>query len=327
MFDFERLIRSYVPLGNHPTSKGWFPVVCQVCMDHGRKGQRAAFNFSSGLGYHCYNCGFVVGFNERSSEISDDMVKLLDCYHIPRSEWEHLYIELLSKQNKYQSSPEYKQLKSIEPTVLSLPDHFVPLADYDPEDMWRIIAEDHLIEERGIDPLEYPFYLSGHKDWLGRLIIPIYNRKNELIYYQGRSLIDHPRKYLSPPEGKSKVLYGFNQIYTHSISPLLIVEGFFDAFVIGGCALLGNDISDEQIEHISRSQRKKVLIPDRIGNGQLSAHKAIELGWGICTPSIGDCKDISAAVKKYGKMYVMNTIMENIAEGFMAEINVKLYCK
>lgn len=329
MIDFEQLFRSYVSIGHHPTKNGWYPVLCQVCNDHGNKGKRAAFNFEDGVGYHCFNCGHVAGFNERSTEVSDDLVRVFDSFHVPKSEWEHLHIECLSRRKHFslRDTSEHKPTKSIEPKVLELPKHFVPLLDYDPEDTWRFIAEDHLQDERGIDPLEYPFYLSAHKDWLGRLIIPIYNRRNELIYYQGRSLIDHPRKYLSPPEGKSKVMYGFNQIYAHSISPLFIVEGFFDAFVIGGCATLGNELTEEHIEHLNRSQRRKILIPDKWGDGHLMANKAIELGWEVSTPAIGDCKDISAAVKKYGKMYVLKTIMENAAKGFMAEINVNVYCK
>lgn len=327
MIDFEALFRSYVSLDHQPNHKGWYPVVCQVCNDHGRKGKRAAFNFDNGLGYHCYNCGHIASFNDKSTTLSDNVITVLERYNIPKSEWEPIYIDLLAKQPSNKKTTSSNNERSIEPVKLDLPTHFKPLLEYPEDYMWRVIAEDHLVDVRSINPTDYPFYLSEHPDWIGRLIIPIYNRKNDLIYYQGRSLIDHKRKYLSPSEDKSRILYGFNQIYNHSISPLFVVEGFFDAFVIDGCATLGNKLTEEQIQHLTRSTRKKVIIPDRLGDGHIMANQAIKLGWCISTPNIGECKDISAAVRKYGRMYVNKSIIDNITEGLAAEINVKMFCK
>jgi hypothetical protein len=106
---------------------------------------------------------------------------------------------------------------------------------------------------------------------------------------------------------------------------LYIVEGIFDAMSIDGVAIIGNEITDAQIEWLNRSRRKKVYIPDRFGDGRRVALDCLEHGWSISTPDIGSCKDMNEAVKKYGKMYVMKSIAENTADGLVAETKLRIY--
>lgn len=136
------------------------------------------------------------------------------------------------------------------------------------------------------------------------------------------------KKYESPSTAKDKVLYGFEKIFEHVDTPIYVIEGFFDAVAVDGVAIIGNELSDAQIQWLNRSQRKKVYIPDRTGDGQRSAKKALELGWSISTPDIGQsCKDMSDAVHKYGKMYVMKSLADNTADGFIASTNLGIYCE
>ena len=228
------------------------------------------------------------------------------------------------------------QQHSIEPNVIPLPSHFYPLkgANSD-DDQWAYIARDYLEYNRCVDPDMYPYYLSTgvtevpHEKytankWLGRIIIPIYNRQGELIYYQGRALIDLPKKYESPSKGKTKVLYGFDEVYRRTDLPLYVLEGFFDAYSIGGCATLGNTIRDDQLEHLRRSHRRKVLIPDKFGDGDVQARQALKEGWSISIPDTPGCKDVNEAIKRFGKMYVMKTIAEKTCSGFEAETQIEL---
>lgn len=57
------------------------------------------------------------------------------------------------------------------------------------------------------------------------------------------------------------------------------------------------------------------------------AEQALDEGWSISCPEIGDCKDVSEAVRKYGKMYVLKTITENKMTGFMARTYLGFYCE
>jgi len=334
MFDIEPIVRRYVNLNMRPTSNGWFSVLCQVCNDHGKKGPRGGFRFEDGgMGYHCFNCNHKAAFSLKQTEpLSNDVIKVFNSYHIPESEWAPLHLIILENnskkgQNAKPITPFQKPINNIDPEVIKLPPHFRPITDFAVDNDWRFIAEDHLKTKRGMRVDEYPFFLSDDKSWQGRLIIPIYNRRNELIFYQGRTLIDHPEKYKNPVMVRSKVMYGFDQIYTSVDLPLYITEGFFDAYVIKGCCGFGNELSKDQIEHLNRSPRKKVLVPDQFGNGLTLAMQAIDQGWSVSTPKFGDCKDVSEACLKYGKMYTFKTLAEHTNDGFTAEINAKLYCK
>ena len=331
----EDVIRNYVPLPPHPNGRGFYPVVCKVCADHGRKGPRAGFKFDDdSVGYNCFNCGHKAIYNpDTSTNMSDDMIKVLDAFNVPDDEWKQVLLTSMARKNQGNTNLSEKQVNTnIEPSEIELPDHFYPLGPKDDPDKWTIIARDYLEFERGVDPDSHPFYLStgqGDKQamkWKGRLIIPIY--KNEkLIYYQGRALVKMQNKYLSPSSSKDKVLCGFDKLFEDTEMPLYVVEGWFDAYAIDGVAVFGNQLSDEQVKWLNRSRRPKVVIPDIFGDGHLLANQAIDLGWSVAFPDTGDCKDMSAAVKRFGKLYVMKSIVDNTMSGLMAQTAIGVHCK
>ena len=330
METLEEVIRQFVSLPP-ATAKGWHYVLCKVCNDHGRKGKRAGFRFEGEkTGYNCFNCGHAATYDpDVHDRISKNMKTVLAAFQIPDTEWQLVALKNMERQGKTADAP---KPVSIEPIPLVLPETFYPLAEAAEDDVWAEIARDHLEYERGIDPNSYPFMLSRRsqdpqdKKWRGRLIIPIYKGET-LIYWQGRDLTDKSeQKYLSPPTERDRVLHGYDEIFKETENPLYILEGWFDAFVVDGVAILGNKILDPQVKWLNRSHRKKVYVPDRKGDGHVAANQALGLGWYVSTPNIGDCKDISDAVKKYGKLYVMKSIVENTAKGFAAKNNLGVYC-
>ena len=294
---------------------------------------RAGFKFENEtVGYNCFNCGHKALYDPNdTASMPDTMIKVLDGFHVPDDEWKQVLLTSMARGNTGSLNLNEKLINTnIEPNEIELPDHFYPLGTDD--DKWTLIARDYLEFERGVDPDSSPFYLStgqGDKQaakWKGRLIIPIY-KDGKLIFYQGRALVDMQKKYLSPPLPKDKVLYGFDKLFENTELPLYIVEGWFDAHVIDGVAIFGNQLSDEHIKWLNRSRRQKVIIPDRFGDGQLLANQAIDLGWKVSTPDIGNCKDMSAAVKRFGKLYVMKSITNNTLSGFAAQTAIGVYCK
>lgn len=64
-----------------------------------------------------------------------------------------------------------------------------------------------------------------------------------------------------------------------------------------------------------------------MGDGQDLALQGLKQGWKVATPDLGQCKDITEAIVKYGKLYVIKNIMENIYSGTTAETMLGLYCK
>jgi hypothetical protein len=328
--NLQDVIKANIHFDGAATTGGWHPVLCPICHDHGRKGPRAGFLFDGeGVGYHCFNCGHKARYNpSENHSVPAKMREVLEAFNIPSKEWQVIELTHLAGQ-PHTNAPKEKPI-SIEPEIINLPPRFYPLSEA--TDKLSTLAKLYL-ESRSINFDEYPFFLSkktGDKywdRWYGRLIIPIY-KDSKLIFYIGRTLINDTRKYLNPPNNKTKVLYGFDKLFVNKETPLYIVEGWFDAYAINGVAILGNDITKEQRIWLDKSPRKKVYIPDRFGNGFLGAKKAIEFGWDISTPDIGeDCKDISEAVNKFGKLYVVQSINEKTYSSNNALIIARLYCK
>lgn len=333
----EQVIRQYIQL-DPPNAKGWFPVLCKVCNDHGKKGKRAAFLFSgTACSYHCFNCGHTAGYDSvKHEKIPKKMIQVLESFQIPDDQVNHvLFNSLASRIANGGIASEQKIKLDIEPTTIPLPKHFYPLANASPNDKWAEIAKYYLDEERGIDYTKYPFMLA-HKTgnsfldrWFQRVIIPIY-KDNKLIFYIGRDLTaKHAQKYLSPDFSKENVIYGFDRLFEKSDTPLYIVEGWFDAFMIDGVAILGNEISEAHTIWLNKSHREKIYIPDKRGNGRMAAEQALKNNWSVSTPDIGtDAKDINDAVKKYGRLYVMKSIADQTtADDFTAKSRLGVYCE
>lgn len=329
------IITQYVQLES-PNPKGWQAVRCHVCDDHTKKGLRGAFLFDGdSVVYKCWNCSHTAVYNPMENEyMPKNMIRVLDDFGIPTSEWQAVILFSPAYMNGGKKSEKPKNiLDDIEPKILSLPEMFYFLRDAEPTDKLAQDAIKYLTKERGVDPKDYPYMLSKRADnprlhkWLGRIIMPIY-KNNKLIYYVGRTLYNAPLKYETPASPKEKVLFGFDKLFERNKAPLLIVEGWFDAYAIGGVATLGNIITPFQAEWLNRSKRDKIYIPDKFGNGKDAALQALGYGWQISTPDIGNnCKDMDDAVKQYGKMYVMKSIMDNTAIDFEAQIQLENYCE
>lgn len=216
---------------------------------------------------------------------------------------------------------------------IKLPSLFVLLKDL-PESNETKIKANKYIQSRGLELESYPFYVSkkgttfDEKRWENRIIFPIFNTANQVIFYQGRDFTDSlQEKYLSSPGvSKGSVLYGLNQLFAYNESPLFITEGFFDSFLLNGVAIFGNELSSDQIQLINSSPRKKVVIPDRFGNGQILANQAIELGWNVSVLPFDDCKDVNDSFVKHGRLSTIKAIMDNISCGLQAEVNVRFGC-
>lgn len=336
--DFESIIRQHVFLGRS-NAKGWCPVLCRVCNDHGQKGARAGFRFEPGsFGYNCFNCGKAGGFSDTSVEgPTEDTELICSAFGIPDDFVNDM--RMLAINNRTNGNAVSQQIlaksKTSAPKVLEVPDYFVSIADLPADYPLRIVAEDHLSEERSMTPGDYPFYVAlpkkndpESKRWAYRLIIPIFNHADQVIYWQARDLTGlAKRKYLNVDVERDNILYGMHELYNRTNAPLFITEGFFDAWHVKGVATLGRTLTPAVIEMLQNCPREKIVIPDRLGNGAELAEAALKQGWKVSVPDFGQCKDVTEAVVKYGKLFVIKSIMDNIYSGTAAETMIGLHCK
>ena len=319
----EDVIRRYVTLPTQPASTGFYPVRCQVCDDHAWK-IRAGFLFvDDAVYYNCFNCKHKTRYDpKQDNRLPQKMLKVMEAFGIPKEEWQAILLVGLANEDEQQTKPK-KETKVVMPKEIPLPPHFYRVGSRNDE--WSLVVSEYLREVRGIDSNDYPFYLSDHKQWKARLIIPVY-RGETLIFYQGRDLTDKASSKYKSPSSSSNILYGFDELYKNTDLPLYVMEGFFDGYVVGGAAVFGNEFSKQQLKHLHRSRRQKVIVPDQKGDGHLLAEQALEEGWAISCPDIGGCKDTSEAVMKYGRLYVMKSLAENTVTGFAAKLRLETYC-
>lgn len=320
----DNLIRKYVSLSDHANNKGWFTTKCEVCNDYKVRG---GFLLSENeVAYNCFNCGEKAIYY-KNSPISDQMMKVLLAFNIPKEEIQRIQLSNLGKT----VTKKQVVVKDDNPVIeIPIPKSFYRIKT-DGSDTWSNVAIEYL-EQRGIINDDNFFLSLGkktdfEKKWHGRLIIPFY-RENKLIFYQGRSFLNVKQRYEnSMISGDGVILYGYNRLHTDLDEPLFITEGFFDCYHLKGVAINGGDLSPAKINAINKSRRRKIYIPDRYGNGKSAALNAINAGWEISIPDTGDCKDINQSIMRFGYMFVYRSLMQNAKKGFEAKVAVNLLCK
>tara|TARA_Y100000593_G_C4242190_1_gene302739 strand:+ start:59 stop:850 length:792 start_codon:yes stop_codon:yes gene_type:complete len=77
----------------------------------------------------------------------------------------------------------------------------------------------------------------------GRIIIPSINNEGDCNYFIARSYVGHSRRYLNPPCGRDII---FNELVIDWDEPIVLVEGVFDAIVVGDNAvpILGSSLRE-----------------------------------------------------------------------------------
>lgn len=119
-----------------------------------------------------------------------------------------------------------------------------------------------------------------------RVIFPIYSGSGSIVGFGGRTLGDHPAKYINSPQtklfNKSQLLYGYHQakehIYKHK--KIIITEGYIDVIMLhqGGfkeaVATLGTALTSEHLPLLRKGDPKIILAYDGDSAGVNAALKA-----------------------------------------------------
>ncbi len=162
-------------------------------------------------------------------------------------------------------------------------------------------------------PMDYPYMNEGN----GRYVGPGKPRSAVIVpfTYDGK-IVGHTKRFLDDRTPK----------YIHDIQPgyvfgtdlqraewqhLLVMEGVFDALSISGLAVLHAEINDAQVRLIRNLGREITVIPDQDEAGMKLVDRAMELGWAVSIPEWPEgCKDVNDAVKLYGRLGALLTIMQ-----------------
>jgi DNA primase len=161
--------------------------------------------------------------------------------------------------------------------------------DYDRYDFLWTDSTEHSLHQRVIIPFI----------WQGRT-----------IGYTARAVTDGVKpKYYSSYEPN----FVFNMNNQLPDSKFVIVcEGPFDAMSIDGVAVLNNECNETQADIIESLGREVIVVADADKAGARMISNAIEYGWSVSFPVwLETCKDINEATVKYGKLFVLKTILDS----------------
>jgi len=309
-----------LPARRKRSPSGWISFNAPCCVHNGEstdtRGRGGIMpNPNGGVSYHCFNCNFKASYSP-GYHLNYKFRKLLSWLGVDENTVRRLVIEairikdiispeVIEKEPKQEVAFKTRQLPSDAVNLLESKD--LPALEY--------------LLPRKIDPEVYPFYTSQSLDHNlnRRLIIPCY-WNNDVIGYTARAWDESVKpKYYSHYESN----YVFNVNRQHKDWKFVLVsEGPFDAMSIDGVAVLSNECSEVQTDIIDSLGKEVIVIPDFDMHynektkrtkwpGATLIDQAVEFGWTVSFPVWSEtCKDVNEAVVKYGKLFVLKSILE-----------------
>lgn len=119
-----------------------------------------------------------------------------------------------------------------------------------------------------------------------RLIFPIRSPQNKIVGFGGRTLGNHPAKYINSPQtkyfNKSQLLYGYPQARDtiYKKEEIIITEGYLDVIMLhqagftNAVATLGTALTKEHLPLLSKGNPKVIIAYDGDNAGINAAFKA-----------------------------------------------------
>jgi len=259
--------------------------------------------------FKCHNCGASLSFNNFLKELDPVLHKQ---YTLEKFKEGH------TGRGFVVEAPKLEFKKPVFKKSLNL-----PKASSNP------VAKEYL-EKRKLNPEKF-YFADKFKEWTNsqkqtfdtigrdesRIIIPMYDKDNNLIGFQGRSLVPNSVKYITVMlDEEAPKIYGLNTV--DEKLPVYVVEGPFDStFVNNSVALCGSDgdvrcLEGSSVVFVYDNEPRNREIVNRIG-------KCISRGQSVVIwPSGIVEKDINDMVLSGHN--VMDMIKSNTYSGLEAKI-------
>ncbi len=149
------------------------------------------------------------------------------------------------------------------------------------------------------------FYVceKGYK-YSERLIIPFFDNKNQIYYFQARTLTNQEPKYLNRSENKEDSIYNIYNV--DKKEPVIVLEGPLDStFIKNSIAIIGLDLTNDKLKKIWDLDCWFLL--DNDDAGKKAGKKLLNEGrkvflWSRFAedyPASESCKDVNDYVLKY----------------------------
>lgn len=298
-------ILNILPGRKKQSSSGWISFNSVCChhrghnMDKRSRGGIFIIDENS-WNYNCFNCNFKCGFI-KGKHLTTNTKKLLSWCGLDSIEIEK--ISFNSFASKSDNQPSDKIIKKINFVNKHLPENSQLIDQNNPKHR----KHTEYLSSRSISLDNYDFYCVQNEK-RERIIIP-YFYENKLVGHTSRYYDNKHPKYIS--EQQSGYVFNINK-QKKDWEYCILVEGQFDAMSIDGCAYLGSTINDDQAALINSLNKKIIVVPDRDKAGLSICNRALELNYSVSIPDWSkEIKDVNDAVKKYGKLYTLLSIIQS----------------
>jgi len=285
---------------------------CPICGDSQKNKNKTRgylYPVKNNTNFKCHNCGASLSFNNFLKELDPVLHKQ---YTLEKFKEGH------TGRGFVVEAPKLEFKKPVFKKSLNL-----PKASSNP------VAKEYL-EKRKLNPEKF-YFADKFKEWTNsqkqtfdtigrdesRIIIPMYDKDNNLIGFQGRSLVPNSVKYITVMlDEEAPKIYGLNTV--DEKLPVYVVEGPFDStFVNNSVALCGSDgdvrcLEGSSVVFVYDNEPRNREIVNRIG-------KCISRGQSVVIwPSGIVEKDINDMVLSGHN--VMDMIKSNTYSGLEAKI-------
>lgn len=304
----ENTVRSILPPKRKNTSGGWISFNSPCCHHRGEsrdtKSRGGMLFEKDGWIYHCFNCGFKAGWTPGKT-LSKNAKELLKWLGLPDNEISRLSLEAIKEKDSKQ--PVKKEL-NFAIHEEQLPDNCLSMQEWidnNCQDDQFLNCVEYILN-RGLSLTDYNWHWTPEPGYCDRVIIPFYYQ-NKIVGWTGRKITDGKPKYLT----KTQAGYVFNlDAQTYDKTFAIVVEGQFDAIAVQGIAVMHNEPNEVQCIRINSLGKEIIVVPDRDRAGSKLLKAAIENNWSVSSPPWeSHIKDVSDAVRAYGKIYTLATIL------------------
>ncbi len=299
-------VAAYLPPKRKATPSGWISFNAVCCHHNGTSADqrsRGGVMLNEGVSYHCFNCGFKASW-QPGRTITVKFKKLLQWLNVGDDIISKCSIEAL----RLKENTEYKGEVSLIPVFIdkALPMGSKPIINWiesNPPEMHPVLE---YLYNRGFTVDDYNWHWTDEDGFQNRLIIPFYS-KGKIVGYTARSIRDSKVKYISeqqPGYVFNLDSQGFDKEF------VLVTEGPIDAICLDGCAVMSNEIGEQQIAQLKSLQKEIVIVPDRDKSGLKLVEQAIELGFSVSMPEWPEgIKDVNDCMRQHGRLYTMWSIV------------------
>ena len=109
------------------------------------------------------------------------------------------------------------------------------------------------------------FFVATDGKYKNRLVLPFYDNKNQIYYYQCRDLVGNPVKYLNRTTNKDNAIYNIHNL--DESKPVCVLEGPIDSmFIENSIATMGVGITDVMEKKLDSLKCYYLLDNDEAGS-------------------------------------------------------------